>query len=134
MTEEATKIELLLEVNSFNKPAEVQGKNAWTRLIKNLLFLEPGTYPSVPEMGLNIQGYDYEYMDETVSSLPEKIRSQVSTYLPDIPLQDVSAQSVDVDGRKVLLVVLSFYDNGNVEHSAIASVVSEKILDFEITE
>ena len=134
MAEEATKIELLLEVNSFNKPAEVQGKNDWTRLIKNLLFLEPGTYPSVPEMGLNIQGYDYEYMDETVSSLPEKIRSQVSTYLPDIPLQDVSAQSVDVDGRKVLLVVLSFYDNGNVEHSAIASVVSEKILDFEITE
>lgn len=134
MIQEAYKKELLLEINSFNKPAEVQGKNAWTRLIKNLLFLEPGTYPSMPEMGLNIQSYDYEYMDDTIKSLPEKIRKQVNTYLPDIPLDDVTAQSVDSGGRKVLLIVLSFYDNGNIESTAIASVISNKILDFEISE
>jgi hypothetical protein len=134
MTLESNKKELLLEVNSFNKPAELLGKTAWTQLIKNLLFLEPGTYPSVPDMGINIQSVQFEFMDDILDTIADKIKNQVNTYLPDIPLTGVNAQSTEYEGQKILLIILTFVDNGALETTAIASVVADRIIDFEISE
>lgn len=129
---ESQKKELLLAINPFNKPAELIGKNAWSQLIMYLLFLEPGTYPSMPEMGIGIKQYDFSFMDDAIEELPSKINQQVSLFLPDVPLTNVDASKVVLDdGRVILLLVLTFSDNGNVDSTAIASTVKRSLLDFE---
>lgn len=131
---EASKKELLLGIDVFNKPAELIGKNAWSQLILNLLFLEPGTYPSMPEMGIGIKSYDYEYMDDVIIDLPSIIQNQVEIYLPDVPLTNVSANKIVSDnGQTWMILVFEFTDNGVVDASAVASEVGKKFLDFEIS-
>ena len=73
---ECNKVEPSLEINSFDKPKELSGVTAWSQLILNLLFLKPGTYPSMPEMGIGIETYQYDYLDETITELQAAIINQ----------------------------------------------------------
>ena len=51
---EFEKAELKLEINAFDNPTRLNDLKAWSQLLLNLLFLRPGTYPSQPEMGIDI--------------------------------------------------------------------------------
>ena len=73
MALEANKKELGLSTNVFNKATEYQGKTAWFQLILNLIFLRPGTYPSIPNMGVGLQDYEYEYIDDVKDNIRNKI-------------------------------------------------------------
>lgn len=132
-TSETNKKELLLGLNLFQKPAELVGKDAWARLTLNLLFLRKGTYPSAPQMGVGIQDYDYEFLEEIISPLQEDIQAQMHTYLPSVPLTDVQVTSTEFEGKPILVIGLGFYDNGAVKYSAVAAQVSNKLIDFEIS-
>ena len=61
---EAEKTELVLGINSFNKPAEKSGVEAWCKLITNLLFMAKGTYPTDPDMGCDIGQYEFAFIDD----------------------------------------------------------------------
>lgn len=130
---ESSKTEILLGLNSFNKPGEVIGKNAWIKLITYLMYTKKGTYPSVPPMGIGIQQYDYEFMDKAISTLQTDIMEQVSTYLPSVPLQSVNVESIDIDSRKVLLITLTFIDNGTTDTAVIAAEAASNIINFEVS-
>lgn len=130
---EFTKKELLLDINLFNKPAELIGKDAWAKLAINLLFLRKGTYPSVPEMGIGIQDYEYEFVDTAILKLNEDIMEQFRTYLPDLPLVDVQVSSTKYNGHSILIVGLIFNNGGNIETTAVAATISNKLIDFEIS-
>lgn len=130
---EFTKKELLLDINLFNKPAEIIGKDAWAKLAINLLFLRKGTYPSSPNMGIGIQDYEYEFVDTAILRLNEEILNQFRTYLPDLPLEDVKVSSTEYNGQSILIIGLIFNDNGNIETTAVAATISNKLIDFEIS-
>lgn len=133
MALESNKKELLLSINSFDRPAEAIGKNAWIKLITHLLFLIPGTYPSSPLLGIGIQQYEYSFMDETIAQLQSLILEQVRTYLPDVPLDSVVVDSTEVSGKKILLIIINFIDSGNLDTAVIASAAPENIIDFEVS-
>lgn len=131
-TLESSKKELILGLNSFNKPGETIGKTAWIKLITYLMFMKKGTYPSCPTMGIGIQQYDYEFMDTAITNLQTDIQDQVSAYLPDVPLNSVSVESSDVNGQKILLITLTFVDNGTTDSAVIATLAAPNIIDFEV--
>ncbi len=134
MALEANKKELVLSINVFNKPTELSGPKAWCQLILNLCFLRPGTFPSVPDMGVGIQDYEYEFIDSTISILNTKINDQVRTYLPDIPLESVKVKSVDgANGEKILMIVINLIDNGAIVTEVIAAEIKNKLINFEIS-
>lgn len=133
MALESSKKELSLGINVFNKPTELSGPNAWSQLILNLLFLRPGTYPSQPSMGIGIQDYDYEFLDAAISKLDTEINSQIRIYLPDIPLDGVSVQSTIYNGKTILMIVIQLVVNGGIVTSVVASEVSDKIIDFDVS-
>ena len=56
---ECDKLELQLGINSFDNPTQLSELKAWSQLMLNLIFLEKGTYPSLPDMGVGIQNYEY---------------------------------------------------------------------------
>ena len=133
MAMEANKKELGLGTNVFNKPVEYKGYKAWCQLILNLLFLRPGTYPSIPTMGVGIQDYEYENLDDVKDNIQANINTQIKAFLPDIPLDSVELQSIDYNGRKILMIVINLIDNGQVVTSVVASEVTNKLIDFEIS-
>lgn len=130
---ESNKKELGLGVNVFNKAVEYKGKTAWFQLLLNLIFLRPGTYPSMPSMGVGIQDYDYEFIDDVKDNIRDAIDDQAKTFLPDVPLDNVEVQSVDYNGHTILLITLSLNDNGQIVTGAVASEVTNKLIDFEIS-
>ena len=133
MALEANKKELGLSTNVFNKATEYQGKTAWFQLILNLIFLRPGTYPSIPNMGVGLQDYDYEYIDDVKDNIRNKIEEQVSLFLPDVPLASVEVSSVDYEGKTILLIVISLDDNGQIVTGAVASEITNRLIDFDIS-
>lgn len=133
MALEANKKELGLSTNVFNKATEYQGKTAWFQLILNLIFLRPGTYPSIPNMGVGLQDYEYEYIDDVKDNIRNKIEEQVNLFLPDVPLASVEVTSVEYKGKTILLIVISLEDNGQIVTGAVASEVTNRLIDFEIS-
>nr|DAQ91424.1 MAG TPA: Baseplate wedge protein [Caudoviricetes sp.] len=133
MALEANKKELGLSTNVFNKATEYQGKTAWFQLILNLIFLRPGTYPSIPNMGVGIQDYEYEYIDDVKDNIRNKIEEQVSLFLPDVPLASVEVTSVEYEGKTILLIVISLDDNGQIVTGAVASEITNRLIDFDIS-
>ena len=133
MALEANKKELGLSTNVFNKATEYQGKTAWFQLILNLIFLRPGTYPSIPNMGVGLQDDEYEYIDDVKDNIRNKIEEQVNLFLPDVPLASVEVTSVEYEGKTILLIVISLEDNGQIVTGAVASEVTNHLIDFEIS-
>lgn len=85
--------EMLLEFDNFRQPNTVENLQGIATQVHNLLFLEAGTYPDCPDMGIGIQNYQFELMnDETLSKIKEKIRDQITQYIPTIYINDIIIQ------------------------------------------
>lgn len=131
---ESNKIESTLDINSFDKPKELSGIAAWSQLILNLLFLKPGTYPSMPEMGIGIENYQYDFLDDTIAQLQNAITKQQQEYLPDIPLTAVQISKIEQSGQPILIIQLLFTVNGETESSAVAINMSKRnFLTFDVS-
>ena len=131
---ESRKTELSLEINSFDKPRERKDVSAWSQLMLNLIFLQPGTYPSMPEMGVGIENFQYEFLDEALAELSAKITQQHQTYLPDVPLAGLEITSVEHNGQPILIIHMTFETEEGPVSSAVAINTSKRnFLDFEVS-
>jgi len=130
----AEKSELVIGVNSFDQPAELSEINGWSKLITRLLFMRKGTYPSDPDMGCELQRFEYAFIDDVSSEITNIIQSQVQTYLPDIPLTGISVDSdSSLPGRNVLLISLEFQvDDNQYETAVVAAEESRNLINFEV--
>lgn len=133
MASESDKRELVLGVNCFDKPAEAIGVNAWAKLVTNLLFMKKGTYPSEPDMGIEIQKYEFSFIDDVKEELETEITEQVHTYLSSVPLSGINISSTTLEsGKVVLLVVLEFSYNGNLDSAVVAAENSANLINFKV--
>lgn len=133
---ESTKKELVLEINSFDKPKELSNVDAWSQLITNLIFLRPGTYPSMPSLGVGIEDYQYDFLEDTIAELSAAIIEQQRVYLQDIPLNGLNINKIEYNGQPTLLIQMSFNidEDPGVANSAIAiSLNPRHFLDFEVS-
>ena len=102
--------ELDFKLNNFNEQEAYTGTLAYAHKIKNLLFLRPGDHPSLPEMGLNIQSYRFKAIDDLVSgSLKEKISDQISTYVMDLPIENIDISTGYYNGDYYLILSIYLY-------------------------
>lgn len=131
---ERDKSELSLEINSFDKPKELTRAQAWSQLILNIIFLKKGSYPSMPDLGIDIEQYEYEFLDTACERLMTDITQQQQTYLPDVPLVGVMVTQTDFKGQPIMLVQLHFQVDDYAETTAIAINTSKRnFLDFEVS-
>ena len=133
MASESDKKELILGINSFDKPSEAIGVDAWAKLVTNLLFMKKGTYPSEPDMGIEIQKYEFDFIDDVKDDLEIEITEQINAYLPGIPLTTVSVRSTTSDsGKSILLIVLEFSYNGKLDSAVVAAENSANLINFKV--
>jgi len=131
---ESEKKELTLSINDFDEPQEISGAESWATLAANLIFMKPSTLPTDPEMGFDIRRYDFAFIDDKRPEIEQGISDQIRTYFPELPLDnvDVTTQTMS-NGIPLLVVVLTFTENGDRTTSVIAAEKSEKgVLNFSI--
>ena len=99
------KYEFTLDSDDYEGILAESGVLAYARLLVNLLFLKPGTYPNSPDMGVNINKYSFELMDdELTSQLEDDIRNQINTYLPNNLSYSIKTEMIQpIDSVKKIL-------------------------------
>lgn len=70
-TFQALGYDALLDVDEFSKPKVVSTFQLCVNAILTLLFMKPGQYPSIPDLGIDIESYLHEYADD--KNTPRKI-------------------------------------------------------------
>lgn len=74
----------------------------------------------MPVMGIGIQNYEYEFIDDVKLELQQKILSQIHTYLPDIPVNGVVLSTTLIKNDTVLIVTITFYEDQGIDTGVIA--------------
>lgn len=67
--------DILMDVDSMYKPKVISSFEMIINSILMLLFMKPGQYPSIPELGIDIESYLHEYSDD--KSIPMKIKTKL---------------------------------------------------------
>ena len=124
---ESEKAELLLGINVFDQPAATSGAKARGNLVANLLLMVPGTIVSDPEMGCDIGQYEFSFIDDVVDDIEENIRKQISTYLPDIPLESLSIENGAATGNPDILYIKLSFTMNDMTKDNVAVVAMEKV-------
>ena len=67
-----------LAVDSFNKPKVISSFEMMINAILTLLFMKPGQFPSIPDLGIDIESYLHEYADDPTipSTIENKLNDQ----------------------------------------------------------
>lgn len=88
--------------------------------ILNLLFGKPGYFPSMPELGINIQQYLYSFWDEVDTDfLKAKIISQCSTFREFVNDGTLDVIKSSYKKKPLLLIVLPLVVKNTKENLAI---------------
>ena len=80
-------------------------------VVLTLLMMKPGQFPSIPELGIDIESYLFEYSDN--KSLPSEIKNKLSD---QCNMLDMSGLTIDVyfdkteEGHEALIVELTGTD------------------------
>ena len=95
-----TKItEHTLSINEFNKPKVLTNEAAIAQKLIEIALLNPGTYPTRPDMGLGlVRKYRYQ-SDTDVEKMKEEYKSQIETYLPTLTDVEIDIKVVGKELR-----------------------------------
>lgn len=120
------KGELVLEKNSFNTMTIREDKTALAQVIQNLLFIEKGTYPNQPELGIGIENYLFEKIDKgTCSVLKDNIKEQIEKFAPSEYLIDVQVESKIINSNVALLISFSIKDTSEMSDTRFGILVGK---------
>ena len=70
--------DVLLDTDDTYKPKVISTLEMCINTILTLLYMKPGQYPSIPELGIDIESYLHEYADDPniPSEIENKLRDQ----------------------------------------------------------
>lgn len=95
--------EYMLDIN---KNTKAKGMLAVAQVIQNLCLIEPGTYPSDPELGIGIENEQFELCDDLyLIDLKNRIDEQITRYVPSEYYVTTKLDAKNIsnnDSRKVL--------------------------------
>lgn len=127
--------DVLMDVDSTYKPKVISTFEMCINIIITLLMMKPGQYPSIPELGIDIDQYLHEYADDTTlpSRIIEKIHDQCNRLNMVIGL-DIEC-SIDrlSNGMNALVVTISGTDSmayGSESSRVIVGISYDKLNDL----
>ena len=100
--------------NDYNRPKLLTEKQTYINNILMLLFGEPGFYPSIPELGMNIKQYLYMFEDEIdTEEIKATLAEQCDDFSDDIDEGNLEVLVTVYNGRSALIFVLPVLDDTN---------------------
>lgn len=80
--------DVLMDVDAYNKPKVISTFEMCVNAILTLLKMKPGQYPSIPELGIDIEQYLHEYADDP--ELPNEIKTKLYDQCNRLMAVDIS--------------------------------------------
>lgn len=104
-TTEHVIADLDFALNGFREQKVLYDENAYAQMIKRLLLMKKGTYPSIPDMGIGISTYRFQDIDRLVAGdLRNAIQDQINQYIPGLPLEKIDIAKVAYKGNYILYI------------------------------
>lgn len=98
--------------NNYNKPKLLTEKQTYINNILMLLFGEPGFYPSIPELGMNIKQYLYMFEDEIdTEEIKATLAEQCDDFSEDIDEGNLEVLVTVYNERTALVFILPVLDD-----------------------
>lgn len=98
-------IEPVFGIDDFRKPKVLKGYEAVIQSILIVLFGKPGCYPSIPELGMNIQQYRNRRLDEIdTDTLKAQLAYQCRALSSDIIDGSIDVTKMMLNDKDVALV------------------------------
>lgn len=105
-------IDPTFSVNDFNKPKMLSTLETYVYNIMMLLFGEPGFYPSIPSIGMNIKQYLYKFEDDiNTIEIKSELARQCREFLPEIVSGDLDVTVKTLNDRPILIFQLPIIDD-----------------------
>lgn len=102
------KYDVALDYDSMYKPKILSSFESGINIVLTLLFMKPGQYPSIPELGLDIESYLFKYSDDKriINELKTKLEDQCNIVgLVGFDIE-ISIQTM-ADGNDALIIFIS---------------------------
>lgn len=100
------------KINDFNQPKVLSTLETYVNNVMMILFGKPGFYPSIPELGMDIEQYLYKFSDEIdTDEIKAKLADQCNDFLPEIQSGDLDIIVTKYEDRNTLLFVLPIIDD-----------------------
>lgn len=99
-----------MDLDTANKPKVISSFEMAVNIVLTLLFMKPGQYPSIPELGIDIGSYLFEYADD--NSIPKKIKEQLENQCNQLSLLDMTIDCMfdELEGRPALVIQIEGSD------------------------
>lgn len=97
--------DVLMDTDSTYKPKVISTFEMCVNSIVMLLKMKPGQFPSIPELGIDIEQYLHEYADD--QSIPKIVKSKLEDQLNRLAYTGIDVQvyfDKTEDGRDALVV------------------------------
>jgi phage baseplate assembly protein W len=77
--------DFIMNQSSFNKAEEYTDNSAVVLAIRNILLTRRGNFPFNPSLGMNIEKYQFDLLDQQqIDTIRNELSQQISKYIPDI--------------------------------------------------
>ena len=123
--------DVLMDVDGYNKPKVISTFEMCINVILTLLKMRPGQYPSIPELGIDIEKYLHEYADDP--NIPNEIRNKLYDQCNRLNVVNIDIEVyIDraADGTNALIVKLTGSDTltyGEPSSNVIIGITYDKL-------
>lgn len=121
------KKEMDFDIDNFGGQKYLKSADSIGSIILNLLFMRPGSYPSMPHLGINITSKLYSISDELdVDEIKNKLQSQCTELLPYILLGEIKVFTNNIKGQDVLIITINVESEDKDDGMLIYGFTSNK--------
>ena len=105
-----------LSQSDYDSTAEYTDNDALILAIRNILLSRPGNFPFNPSIGMDIEKYKFDLLDDqTISNIQAELNRQIAEYMPDLQNIRVSIKAITGDdGNTYLGILVSTTMNGSI--------------------
>lgn len=104
--------DVLFDVDEMNKPKVIPTFEMCVNSILMLLKMKPGQFPSIPELGIDIEQYLHEYSDD--KTIPNTIKSKLEDQMNVLGYIGITIDvfnDITSDGHSALIIRISGTEN-----------------------
>lgn len=114
-------------IDEFKRPKVLSETETTVNNILTLLMGEPGFYPSIPYIGINIKQYLYMPIDDIpCEAITAELAKQCSDFAPDINSGEFTIQKSIYNKKPIILVTLPVIDDTKKNVLSIGITVNDK--------
>ena len=123
--------DVLMDTDSTYKPKVISTFEMCVNAILTLLYMKPGQYPSIPDLGIDIESYLHEYADDP--NIPSEIKNKLTDQCNRIEVTGIQIDCyIDKtdDGTNALVVKVTGTDKlgyGSQSGNVIIGISYDKL-------